>query len=222
MVVENHRRGAGILIRGVIIEGLSTAGKTSLFSAIKGLQSQAHNVGKSMIAISEHYSQVLHSYQGVLRSMDKDEHVQLLNRHVDYLELQYNWIGSLGHTKPSNGIFYLLERFHLNHRAAFSNSSDIEVLEKRLLRLNAHCVFLTLSQDAVESRYIESRGDAWKSYVMNNHATVTEACQKFLEDQDQLRMCAKQSLIPTLEINTDEADWNSYAKQILMGFNVAT
>lgn len=57
---------------------------------------------------------------------------------------------------------------------------------------------------------------------MNKHTTVTEACQKFLEDQDQLRMCAKQSVIPTLEINTDEADWNSYAEQILMGFNVAT
>lgn len=210
------------MIRGVIIEGLSTAGKTSLFSAIKGIHSQAHNVGKSIFAISEHYSQVLHSYQGILRSMDKSEHIQLLNRHVDYLELQSNWIDSLGHTKPSNGIFFLLERFHLNHRAAFPNSSDIEVLEKRLLRLNARCVLLTLSQDAVEPRFIESRSNAWKSYVMENHSTVTEACQKFLEDQHQLRLCAKQSLVPTIEINTDEADWNSYAKQILMEFNVAT
>ncbi|PJN55376.1 hypothetical protein PAEVO_20970 [Paenibacillus sp. GM2FR] len=205
------------MIRGVIIEGLSTAGKTSLFSAIKEIHSQASNVEKSIIAISEHYSQVLHSYQGVLRSMDKDEHIQLLIRHVDYLELQYSWIDSLGHTKPSNGIFYLLERFHLNHRAAFSNSSNIEVLEKRLFRLNAQCVLLTLSEDAVEPRFIESRSNAWKSYVMENHSTVTEACHKFLEDQDQLRMCAKQSLIPTLEINTDEADWNSYARQILKG-----
>lgn len=151
------------MIRGVIIEGLSTAGKTSLFSAIKEKHSQASNVEKSIIAISEHYSQVLHSYQGVLRSMDKDEHIQLLNRHVDYLELQYSWIDSLGHTKPSNGIFYLLERFHLNHRAAFSNSSNIEVLEKRLFRLNAQCVLLTLSEDAVEPRFIESRSNAWKS-----------------------------------------------------------
>ncbi|WP_215185797.1 hypothetical protein [Paenibacillus albidus] len=50
---------------------------------------------------------------------------------------------------------------------------------------------------------------------MENQFTVTEACQKFLEDQEKLRMCAKQSLLPTLEINTDEADWDSYAKQIL-------
>jgi hypothetical protein len=207
------------MIRGVIIEGLSTAGKTSVFSALKRLHSQTHTGEKTIIALSEHYSQVLHSYQGVLRSMDKDEHIQLLNHHVDYLEQQYNWIDSLGHTKPSNGVFYLLERFHVNHRAAFINSAEIEMIEKRLSKLNAHCVLLTLSQDAVEPRFIESRSAAWKSYVMENHSTVTEACQKFFEDQEKLRMCAKQSLIPTLEINTDEADWDSYAKQILMVFN---
>ncbi|MFC5987693.1 hypothetical protein [Marinicrinis lubricantis] len=125
--------------------------------------------------------------------MDKDEHIQLLNRHIDYLEQQYNWMDSLGHVKPPNGIFYLLERFHVNHRAAFINSAEIEVLENRLSRLNALCVHLTLSQDAVESRYIESRGEAWRSYVLGTHSTITEACQKFLENQEELRMCAKQS-----------------------------
>ncbi|MGO4501113.1 hypothetical protein AB4114_35275 [Paenibacillus sp. 2RAB27] len=207
------------MIRGVIIEGLSTTGKTSVFSAIKRLHSQTNNGEKTLIAISEHYSQVLHSYQGILRSMNKDEHIQLLNRHVDYLEQQFEWIDSLGHTKASNGVFFLLERFNVNHRAAFINSAEIGMMEKRLSRLNAHCVLLTLSRDAVEPRYIESRGEAWRNYVMKNHLTVTEACQKFLDDQKKLRMCAKQSLIPTLEINTDKADWDSYAKQILMGLN---
>ncbi|NOU91958.1 hypothetical protein GC093_01730 [Paenibacillus sp. LMG 31456] len=147
--------------------------------------------------------------------MDKDEHIQLLNRHVDYLEQQCNWMDSLGHTKPSTSVFYLLERFHLNHRAAFINSAAIEILEKRLSRLNAHCILLTLTEDVVKPRFIESRSETWKSYVMESHSTVSEACQKFLEDQEKLRMCAKQSLVPTLEINTDEADWDSYAEQIL-------
>ncbi|MNO48102.1 hypothetical protein D3C76_384310 [compost metagenome] len=203
------------MISGVIIEGMSTAGKTSVFSAIKRLHSQIQNSENTIIAISEHYSQVLHSYQGVLRSMDKDEHISLLSRHVDYLEQQYDWINSLGHSKSSNGILFLLERFHANHRAAFEASREIELLENRLSRMNAHCVLLTLSQDAVEPRFIESRGEAWKSYVMGKF-TATEACEKFLENQEKLRMSTKQSLIPTLEINTDEADWDSYAKRILM------
>ncbi|QHW29644.1 hypothetical protein GZH47_01530 [Paenibacillus rhizovicinus] len=205
------------MIRGIIIEGMSTVGKTSLFFAIKRLQSQTEHCEKTIIALSEHYSQVLHSYQGVLRSMDKDEHLSLLSRHVDYLERQYDWIHSLGHSKPSNGILFLFERFHANHRAAFEVSPEIESLEKRLFKMNARCVLLTLSQDAVAPRFIESRGEAWKSYVMGNHTTVSEACHNFLEGQDKLRTCTKQSIIPTIEINTDEADWESYAKRILMG-----
>lgn len=43
------------MIRGVIIEGLSTTGKTSVFSAIKKLHSQTYNSEKTIIAISEHY-----------------------------------------------------------------------------------------------------------------------------------------------------------------------
>lgn len=156
------------MIQGVIIEGLSTTGKSSVFSALKRLHSQTNHRENTIIAISEHYSQVLHSYQGVLRSMAKDEHIQLLDRHVDYLEQQSNWMDSLGHTKPSTGVFYLLERFHVNHRAAFANSAEFERLEKRLSRLNAHCVLLTLSRDAVKSRFIESRGEL-RETIVNSH-----------------------------------------------------
>jgi hypothetical protein len=202
------------MIRGVIIEGMSTVGKTSLFSAIKRLHSQTPNSEKTIVAVSEHYSQVLHSYQGVLRSMDKEEHISLLSRHVDYLEQQYDWINSLGHSKPSKGIFFLLERFHINHRAAFKASPEIELLEKRLSRMNAHCVLLTLTKDAVEPRFIESRGEAWKSYVMGK-STAAQVCETFVDNQENLRMATKQSLIPTLEINTDEADWDAYAKRVL-------
>jgi hypothetical protein len=46
------------MIRGVIIEGLSTAGKTTVFSAIKRLHSQIHNAEKTIIAISEHYAEI--------------------------------------------------------------------------------------------------------------------------------------------------------------------
>ncbi len=200
------------MIRGVIIEGLSTAGKSSVFSAIRNIHSRINDAERTVIAISEHYSQVLHSYRGELRSMSSDEHIQLMNGHVQYLEHQYDWIDSLGNSKRSNGIFYMLERFHW---AAFENDSEIERMEERLLRLNPRCVLLTLSPDAVESRYIESRGDAWKSYVMKDHASIADACENFLATQEKMRACARKSRIPTIEMNTDDADWEAYASAIL-------
>lgn len=199
----------------MIIEGLSTSGKTSVFSALKRVQSHTPNAEKTLIAVSEHYSQVLHSDHGVLRSLNQEEHMELLNRQVEHLEQLYHWINSLGHTKTSNGVFYILERFHLNHRCAFGDSPGIRNLEQRLTELNAHCVLLTLSPEVIESRYIESRGQDWKSYVMRDGLSVTETCERFLIDQDKLRQCAKQSLIPTMEITTDDANWDSYAQQII-------
>ncbi|WNQ14111.1 hypothetical protein MJA45_14155 [Paenibacillus aurantius] len=203
------------MIRGVIIEGMSTAGKTSTFAAIKQVHSHLPNAERTTVAISEHYSQVLHSHHGSLRKMAREDHLQFLGRHVDYLEQQAEWIHSLGNTKVSNGTFFLLERFHLNHRAAFQDDREIEKLEKRLTRLNALCVLLTLSEDIVESRYLDSRGEHWKAYVMQNHRTAAEACQTFLKEQERLRQGAKLSPIPTLEINTDGADWEGYANRIL-------
>ncbi len=203
------------MIQGIIIEGLSTAGKTSLLSALKKVHSQTPNVQRTMISVSEHYSQVLHQDHGQLRSMQQNEHIELLKLHVDYLELLHNWNYSLGHTNLTSGVFYILERFHLNHRGAYGSSTEIEALEQRLSKLNAQCVLLTLSPDAVEPRFIVSRGEDWKSYILKDHSSVTEACEKFLADQEKLRTCAKQSLVPMMEINTDNAEWEDYGRQLL-------
>ncbi|MGM0879025.1 MAG: hypothetical protein ACQEWV_31360 [Bacillota bacterium] len=148
--------------------------------------------------------------------MQQKEHIELLKPHLDYLELLHNWSYSLGNTNLTSGVFYILERFHLNHRGAFGDSTEIVMLEQRLSKLNAQCVLLTLSPDVVESRFVESHGEGWKSYILKDNSSVSEACQKFLEDQEKLRKCAKQSLIPTLEINTDGANWDDYAQQLLI------
>ncbi|WP_127533349.1 hypothetical protein [Paenibacillus kobensis] len=204
------------MIQGLIIEGMSTAGKTSVLSALKKAHGQAANVPRTMIALSEHYSQVLHDDHGEPRRLQQEEHLNLMQPHINYLEHLFLWSGSLGHSKLSNGAFYILERFHLNHRAAFGDSAEIKALERRLSGLNAQCVLLTLSPETVESRYIESRGEGWKSYVMQGHSSVSKAVQHFLEAQENLRKCAGQSLIPTVEIQTDDAEWDKYAQQLLM------
>ncbi|MCZ8516712.1 hypothetical protein O9H85_30940 [Paenibacillus filicis] len=66
------------MIQGIIVEGLSTAGKTSVLSALKKVHSQTSNVERTMIAVSEHYSQILHQDHGTLRSLKQDEHINLL------------------------------------------------------------------------------------------------------------------------------------------------
>ncbi|GAA4827470.1 hypothetical protein GCM10023310_00100 [Paenibacillus vulneris] len=46
---------------------------------------------------------------------------------------------------------------------------------------------------------------------MKGFSSPAEACHKFVSGQETMRICAQQSLVPTLEINTDNADWDCYA-----------
>ena len=47
------------------------------------------SVEHTMLVLSEHYSQVLHSAHGVLRFLKQEEHLELLERHVDYIDQLY-------------------------------------------------------------------------------------------------------------------------------------
>ena len=91
------------------------------------------------------------------------------------------------------------------------------MLEQRLADLNALCILLTLLHEMVELRFIEIRAEDWKAYVMNGGRSVAETCRQFLGGQDRLRQWAADSLIPTIEIGTDDADWDRYAQQMLQG-----
>lgn len=52
--------------RGIILEGYSNAGKTSVLKSLKQLQAN-DDAERSVIVLSERYSQVLHKVSGELR-----------------------------------------------------------------------------------------------------------------------------------------------------------
>jgi len=58
------------------------------------------------------------------------------------------WAKYLGaSSRRSRGIFFILERFHLNHRVAYPDKyvDEIEAIEQELLNLGAKCALLTIS-----------------------------------------------------------------------------
>lgn len=60
----------------------------------------------------------------------------------------------------------------------------------------------------------ESRNpDEWEGKTVEE---MELACELLLEKQQEYRGQAEHSIIPTIEINTDNKDWDSYAKQIYL------
>lgn len=126
-----------------------------------------------------------------------------------------DWAEKLGvDSREPRGIFFILERFHLNHRVAFSDSdlSELLELEETLLQLGAKCVLLTISSDIVEQRIQSSRPQEWAT---KSKDYIREQSNELLSVQNRLREEARKSAVTTLEINTDDRDWTRYAMDII-------
>jgi thymidylate kinase len=203
-------------IRGIILEGYSHAGKTSVLKALKLLHAQDESSERSIIVLSEHYSQLLNNVHGEFKCLSRDEHLHVLKERVDMLKQLNGWATYLGPdaSRGSRGIFFILERFHLNHRAAFPSDSlyEIENIEKELLLLGAKCVLLTVSPENIEQRMQNRTPHEWKNKTKNE---IKKSADEFLHTQSELRKQSSLSILPTIEVNTDNKDWAAYAKEIM-------
>jgi len=208
-------------IRGVVLEGYSNAGKTSLLKAIKQYQCQDEDAERSVVILGEHYSQVLHNKHGEYVSLNQEEHLKLLNEIVGMLKNLNNWAIQLGSaSRRARGLFFVLERFHLNHRAAFPNTNNNEIIniEKQLVSLGAKCILLTISPEVVEERIKSRQPDEWAN---KTNEEVKSSIKELLDVQNVLRQQSKLSEVPTIEINTDDKEWNNYARLIIEGNDFA-
>ncbi|WP_419884579.1 DUF4515 domain-containing protein [Paenibacillus sp. B-A-8] len=203
-------------IRGVILEGFSHAGKTSVLKALKQVHAQNESSERSIIVLSEHYSQVLNNVQGGLQRLNRDEHLQLLKERVNMLRQLNEWAAYLGPdaSQASRGIFFILERFHLNHRVAFPTelSHEIESLENELFNLGAKCVLLTVSSGNVEQRIQSRTPHEWTNKTVEE---IRNSADEFIQTQTELRKQSSLSILPTIEINTDKKEWITYANKVL-------
>lgn len=207
-------------MRGIILEGYSHAGKTSVLKSLKLIQAQDELAERSVIVLSEHYSQVLHNIRGQFKRSSHEEHLQLLKDRVGMLRQLNEWANKLGDaSRRSRGIFFILERFHLNHRVAYSDKTlfEIEAIEKEILNLGAKCALLTISPEIVEQRIQTRTPDEW---VNKRREEIKAAINELITTQSELRIESKKSVIPTIEINTDSKDWDAYAKEIISVFGL--
>lgn len=198
-------------IRGIILEGQSCSGKTSIFNAIKQCHSSENDFERNAIYLSEHYSQTLNSINGSLKNLSQEENMKVLSDRVSMLEQLSSYANSMGeHSRRSRGLFFVFERFHLNYACAFNDidSSEYIKLEHRLLNLNAQVVLCTISPENVEQRLMHRAG-------YTNETVTRDAIAEYVERQAKIICLAKKSTIKTMTVNTDNLNWAEYAKIIL-------
>jgi len=197
-------------VRGVVLEGLSYTGKTSVLKALKQVQANQENSERSVLVLGEHYSQQLQTINGVQTSLSCDEHAQLLNERIGCIEKLNDWAVYLGEgNRRSRGLFFVLERFHLNHRSAYNDSVHIDSIEKRLLELGCACILLTVSPDSIRERILHRDNENIK------RKNIGSVCDEWITTQERFIELEHESIVPTTVIDTSEREWNNYASLIM-------
>jgi thymidylate kinase len=192
-------------VNGIIIEGLSYSGKTSVFNAIKKLHGDKFE--RTLIAISENYSQILYKKNDGLFSLNEKEHLQLLKTRVESIKRIGDWGDQLGPaSQASRGVFILFERFHLNHINTFPKS-DISDLELDLQKCNLKTILLTISPEKVYDRLLLRYN--------GNTELAKQKVNAYLVQQKNYISISQKSKIETEIIVTDNMDWNKIAKVAL-------
>lgn len=198
-------------IRGIILEGQSCSGKTSIFNAIKNCHLSEPDAERNVIYLAEHYSQTLNFVNGKLQMLDKEENLRVLSDRISMLEQLNNYANAMGeHSRRSRGLFFVFERFHLNYAFCFNDitSNEYLKLEQRLLNLNALSVLCTISPENTAQRLTHRASNT-------NEVVTDEGILEYIKNQQQFIDIANTSTVPTLIINTDDLNWDKYARMIL-------
>ena len=202
-------------IRGVILEGQSCSGKTSIFNALKDCHLVEKDAERNVIYLAEHYSQTLNLINGEFKNLSQEENLRVLSDRISMLENLNDYANSLGeHSRRSRGLFFVFERFHLNYASNFNDvdSDKYLELESRLINLNAQVVLCTISEENTEQR-LRHRS----SYT--NEVVTKEMVDQYIENQHHFINVANKSSLSTMIINTDTLQWESYAEMILNKIN---
>ncbi|MDF2686233.1 MAG: hypothetical protein K0S55_1414, partial [Clostridia bacterium] len=185
-------------ICGIILEGQSCSGKTSILNAIKQYHLSEENSERNVIYLSEHYSQTLNFVNGKLQLLTRDENFKVLGDRISMLETLNNYANSMGeHSRRSRGLFYVFERFHLNYACHFNDivSDKYKELERRLCNLNAHTFLCTISQDNVLPRLKHRETD-------KNKIFTEKEINEYINNQQRFIDIANKSKVKTMILNT--------------------
>lgn len=203
------------LSRGIMLEGISCAGKTSTMYAIKQLFSTNLNLERNIIMLGEHYTQVLNSINGQFIHHDQDEHTKVLLERIEMLEKLHGWASYLGDfNKRSRGLYTVFERCFLNHIAYYNDYDNPEIIniEKRFDELGIEVILLIISDSNIEKRIIS------REPIMGDKSNITQLkkrVEQSKESQDKLLKFIKKISLPSRIINTDDMEWKQYAEGIV-------
>ena len=198
-------------INGLIIEGICGTGKSTLLKRISRHPVFTKKQFQSSIILTEHHTQRILEATEKTRSLKKEDNLELLNGHVEYLEKINSGLEKMDwreRNRINHQICYLFERFHFTHVSHYDHMQwdFVKKLDERLSLINCKVVILKMSPESMKTRIIEERDAGWLKYLSRYGNTDDEIVTYFIKQQNELLKMSQKTKMPVLLIDTTEKE----------------
>ena len=203
------------LSRGVMLEGVSCAGKTSTMYAIKRLFASDVNLERNIVMLGEHYTQPLNSINGELKIHEQNEHIEMFLQRACMIEQLFQWACSLGDfRRASRGLYTVFERGLINHVACYGDYDDPRIIElgDRFKALGFEEIALIISDDNIDNRYRLRAEQMHVDYSGSEYQSQAEQAKSM---QSGMLEAMTKTSIPFRIVCTDTMNWDEYASVIV-------
>lgn len=197
------------MYQGIILEGISGTGKTSVFEALANHKKMQSIPAKSRLILSEHHTQrilELEEQKGILTPQHHTELLDQLVAFIEHLNLRTSHRGWQSDHLQEQDLFFLFERFHLTHvfRFPYMNWSQVVAIDHRLKSLGAVLCLLTVNAETLEKRLFSRRHECWLNYLKQYGDSPSDIVNTLINRQKVAQELAALSSLPTLAIDTSD------------------
>ncbi len=207
-------------IKGLIIEGISGTGKTTVLKELLRSNQYLNRKYLSSLVLSEHHTQRVLEKKDHEGTITPDDNINLLMSIVHILKVfsdglnHRDWISQ---DYVEHRFIYILERFHFTHVYQYEhmNWELAKPIDNELHNLGAKLCILTVNDIQLRERLFRRKNPCWMKYLKKFGATEEEIVARFMRDQEKILEMSKDSALPTIIVDTSSIDNRSVTKQIM-------
>ncbi|WP_029063687.1 hypothetical protein [Labrenzia sp. DG1229] len=205
----------GLSFQGIIFEGVSGTGKSTLFRRL--LQEQHFTGQDGGIYLSQCYTLRM-ANQGCPSSLAESRLRLLKSLHDDYSSSEF------AHRSDGRGsCSFIFESFHyylaLDLLSESCQPAFVRRIDRRLMSLGARVVLLRVEPEAMIENCVRStirhRGQSWAAFLSRYGKAELALVNHFKRRQANLERLAAESALPILTVDTTEQNWSEALEKIV-------
>jgi len=196
-------------VPGLIIDGVTGAGKSQVIEALKRNPGLAQVLGPGRIFPE---AETFGEFMTEMHEPDRSD-IELCRRLTAVVADLKTGRKAYG---PDYG--FVLERFHYSYYALLPDWELYRGFDQTVGRLGCKAVLLTYpdSHAQVRGLYRQDRAkESWTADMLRTYGSPAGVAEAIALSQKRRREALKHSLIPSLELDTARMDWDDLANRIL-------